>query len=143
MNLLFNGQFFFTSVISDNHPDRFTKNCSIVAFGACGPKNRSLLGIWSSSASSANGHLCSNCPLVGLHLVRCYAHWKGISQLSSIIRNRYAIGNAERVMLTKNIGWLHTLGNDIDEPYYENKTGGPSIKVVSDHLPCTSFISLH
>lgn len=44
---------------------------------------------------------------------------------------RYAIGNAERVMLTKNIGWLHTLGNDIDEPYYENKTGGPSIKVIS------------
>ncbi|XP_075164882.1 potassium voltage-gated channel seizure isoform X2 [Haematobia irritans] len=40
----------------------------------------------------------------------------------------YAIGNAERIMLTKNIGWLHTLGNDIDEPYFENKTGGPSIK---------------
>lgn len=32
-------------------------------------------------------------------------------------------------MLSKNIGWLHTLGNDIDEPYFENKTGGPSIKV--------------
>lgn len=42
---------------------------------------------------------------------------------------RYAIGNAERIMLSKNIGWLHTLGNDIDEPYFENKTGGPSIKV--------------
>uniref|UniRef100_A0A1A9WP63 Cyclic nucleotide-binding domain-containing protein n=1 Tax=Glossina brevipalpis TaxID=37001 RepID=A0A1A9WP63_9MUSC len=40
----------------------------------------------------------------------------------------YAIGNAERIMLTKNIGWLHTLGNDIEEPYFENKTGGPSIK---------------
>lgn len=42
---------------------------------------------------------------------------------------RYALGNAERIMLSKNIGWLHTLGNDIDEPYLENKTGGPSIKV--------------
>ncbi|GBP97977.1 Potassium voltage-gated channel subfamily H member 2 [Eumeta japonica] len=41
----------------------------------------------------------------------------------------YAIGNAERIMLSKNIGWLHTLGNDIDEPYFENKTGGPSIKI--------------
>ncbi|XP_065370012.1 potassium voltage-gated channel unc-103 [Calliphora vicina] len=40
----------------------------------------------------------------------------------------YALGNAERIMLSKNIGWLHTLGNDIDEPYFENKTGGPSIK---------------
>lgn len=51
------------------------------------------------------------------------------TQIVYFIFLRYAIGNAERIMLTKNIGWLHTLGNDIDEPYFENKTGGPSIKV--------------
>ncbi|XP_030387007.1 potassium voltage-gated channel subfamily H member 6 [Scaptodrosophila lebanonensis] len=40
----------------------------------------------------------------------------------------YAIGNAERGMVSKNIGWLHSLAYDIQEPYFENKTGGPSIK---------------
>ncbi|XP_067626850.1 potassium voltage-gated channel unc-103 isoform X2 [Eurosta solidaginis] len=40
----------------------------------------------------------------------------------------YAIGNAERTLLTKNIGWLHSLGNDIQEPYFDNNTGGPTIK---------------
>ncbi|XP_034652137.1 potassium voltage-gated channel unc-103 isoform X2 [Drosophila subobscura] len=40
----------------------------------------------------------------------------------------YAIGNAEKSMATKNIGWLHSLSFDIQEPYFENKTGGPSIK---------------
>ncbi|XP_070134817.1 potassium voltage-gated channel unc-103 isoform X2 [Drosophila bipectinata] len=40
----------------------------------------------------------------------------------------YAIGNAERSIASKNIGWLHSLSYDIQEPYFENKTGGPSIK---------------
>lgn len=53
---------------------------------------------------------------------------------------RYAIGNAERLMLNKNIGWLHTLGNDIGEPYFENKTGGPSIKASSIYI-CVLFVS--
>lgn len=42
-------------------------------------------------------------------------------------------------MLTKNIGWLHSLGNDIDEPYFENKTGGPSIKVGNSYDFSTLF----
>ncbi|XP_017018649.1 potassium voltage-gated channel unc-103 isoform X1 [Drosophila kikkawai] len=40
----------------------------------------------------------------------------------------YAIGNAEKSIASKNIGWLHSLAYDIQEPYFENKTGGPSIK---------------
>ncbi|XP_037940856.1 potassium voltage-gated channel unc-103 isoform X2 [Teleopsis dalmanni] len=40
----------------------------------------------------------------------------------------YAIGNAERSMLPKKIGWLHSLGNDIDEPYLPNGTAGPTLK---------------
>ncbi|XP_068146127.1 potassium voltage-gated channel unc-103 isoform X2 [Drosophila tropicalis] len=40
----------------------------------------------------------------------------------------YAIGNAERSMASKNTGWLHSLAYDIQEPYFDNKTGGPSIK---------------
>ncbi|XP_020818103.1 potassium voltage-gated channel subfamily H member 2 isoform X2 [Drosophila serrata] len=40
----------------------------------------------------------------------------------------YAIGNAEKSIASKNIGWLHSLAYDIQEPYFDNKTGGPSIK---------------
>lgn len=42
---------------------------------------------------------------------------------------RYAIGNVERPTLKHKIGWLDSLANDINEPYYANNTGGPSIKV--------------
>lgn len=42
---------------------------------------------------------------------------------------RYAIGNAERPMLKTKIGWLDVLSRDLDQPYYGNDTGGPSIKV--------------
>ncbi|XP_070069846.1 potassium voltage-gated channel unc-103 isoform X6 [Drosophila takahashii] len=41
----------------------------------------------------------------------------------------YAIGNAEKSIAAKNIGWLNSLAYDIQEPYFDNRTGGPSIKV--------------
>ncbi|XP_055380203.1 uncharacterized protein LOC129611219 isoform X2 [Condylostylus longicornis] len=41
----------------------------------------------------------------------------------------YAIGNAERPMHPdKKIGWLDSLAISIEEPYFPNNTGGPSIK---------------
>ncbi|XP_037728463.1 potassium voltage-gated channel unc-103 isoform X2 [Drosophila subpulchrella] len=40
----------------------------------------------------------------------------------------YAIGNAEKSITAKNIGWLNSLAYDIQEPYFDNRTGGPSIK---------------
>ncbi|XP_017045436.1 potassium voltage-gated channel unc-103 isoform X2 [Drosophila ficusphila] len=40
----------------------------------------------------------------------------------------YAIGNAEKSIASKNIGWLNSLAYDIQEPYFDNRTGGPSIK---------------
>ncbi|XP_044248745.1 potassium voltage-gated channel unc-103 isoform X2 [Drosophila takahashii] len=40
----------------------------------------------------------------------------------------YAIGNAEKSIAAKNIGWLNSLAYDIQEPYFDNRTGGPSIK---------------
>ncbi|KAH8367233.1 hypothetical protein KR084_010347 [Drosophila pseudotakahashii] len=42
----------------------------------------------------------------------------------------YAIGNAEKSIAAKNIGWLNSLAYDIQEPYFDNRTGGPSIKVM-------------
>lgn len=32
-------------------------------------------------------------------------------------------------MLKTKIGWLDVLSRDLDQPYYGNDTGGPSIKV--------------
>ncbi|GCC41669.1 hypothetical protein chiPu_0025581 [Chiloscyllium punctatum] len=41
----------------------------------------------------------------------------------------YAIGNMERTFLQPKIGWLDSLGEQIDKPYTENDTSsGPSIK---------------
>lgn len=42
---------------------------------------------------------------------------------------RYAIGNAERPTLKSKVGWLDILANDTHQFYYQNDTGGPSIKV--------------
>ncbi|XP_067887134.1 potassium voltage-gated channel subfamily H member 2-like isoform X2 [Heterodontus francisci] len=41
----------------------------------------------------------------------------------------YAIGNVERTFLQPKIGWLDSLGDQIDKPYHENDTSsGPTIK---------------
>ncbi|XP_011297460.1 potassium voltage-gated channel subfamily H member 2 isoform X3 [Fopius arisanus] len=40
----------------------------------------------------------------------------------------YAIGNAERPSLKSKVGWLDILANDTHQFYFNNNTGGPSIK---------------
>ncbi|GLV38275.1 seizure [Carabus blaptoides fortunei] len=57
----------------------------------------------------------------------------------------YAIGNAERPSLHSKIGWLDILANDTHQYYYDNNTGGPSIKsryVTALYFTFTSLTSV-
>ncbi|CAO1308266.1 unnamed protein product [Diamesa hyperborea] len=58
----------------------------------------------------------------------------------------YAIGNAERPMLTgSNIGWLDQLAQATDQQYFSNGTGGPTIKsryVTALYFTFTSLTSV-
>lgn len=55
---------------------------------------------------------------------------------------RYAIGNAERPMLRQKIGWLDLLADQMQEPYFTNNTGGPSIKVLQFFLNAMKMVFL-
>lgn len=83
----------FSCLIADNDADWSIENRSFVAIGASRQKNRPLLGIWSCGSSVADGHFCSHCPLVGLHLVSTFKRYKGCSNKNDKfkLKNIYVI----------------------------------------------------
>lgn len=55
--------------ITDNNAYWTAENRTSPAIGTSGQKNRSLLRIWSCRSSATNGNVCTNCSLVGVHMV--------------------------------------------------------------------------
>lgn len=66
---LFNGEHLLATSFIDDYVNRLVEDGQVVATGASGEEDWSLLGVWSGRVGSADGHLCANCSLVGLYMV--------------------------------------------------------------------------
>lgn len=81
MFFLFHFVFFFVLVLvhfnwfkcewkfADNNIDWAAENSTSPAIGSRGAKNRPLLGVWSRCFGAVDGNVCTNCSLVGVHMV--------------------------------------------------------------------------
>lgn len=54
---------------ADNNIDWAAENSTSPAIGSRGAKNRPLLGVWSRCFGAFDGNVCTNCSLVGVHMV--------------------------------------------------------------------------
>jgi hypothetical protein len=60
---------FYCKMLTDDHPNRPSEDCSSPSVSAGRPQDWPLLRVWSCRAPAAHGNVCPHRSLVGLHLV--------------------------------------------------------------------------
>lgn len=99
----FNGEHLLATSFIDDNVNRLVEDGQVVAIGASGEEDWSLLRVWSGRFGSADGYLCANCSLVGLYMVSLHLNFGKFINFCCLAKCSTALRNCFLIVCE----WLH------------------------------------